>query len=125
LSTPEAVKLASVLPTPDPDTATITGWVVTTSNQPAAGIVVFLERTAESHAVPAIIYAPPNSQPSTTSDSDGKFVISDVPDGEYVVVVYSPPASIQLATLPKSGQTQFITAYRGAVIDVGTIRLTQ
>lgn len=124
LSTLEPIPFASVLPTPDPNAATVVGRLEATSESGfVEGLIVFLERTSGSHVVPSVIYAPPNDQPRAVTDATGAFVISDVPDGEYVVVVYSPPTTIEVATPLDSDQPLFISAQPGKVIDIGTIKI--
>ena len=124
LSTLEPITFASVLPTPDPNAATVVGRLEMTSESGfVEGLIVFLERTSESHVVPSVIYAPPNDQPRAVTDATGAFVISNVPDGEYIVVIYSPPVTIQVATLFNRDQPLLVSAQAGKVIDVGIIQI--
>jgi hypothetical protein len=120
LPTPEA--LTSVLPTPDPGWATVVGMLVgSTGGQRVASTVVFLERTPREQTVPPVLYAPPNDQPSAMTDDAGRFVISEVPDGEYVIVAFAPPFDPQIVTDPSSGQPVFVMAQMGKLIDVGAV----
>lgn len=124
LATLGPIPFASMLPTPDPNAATVVGRLEVKSDSGfVEGLIVFLERTSGSHVVPSVIYAPPNDQPRAITDATGAFVISDVPDGEYVVVIYSPPVTIQVATLLNRDQPLWVTAEAGKVIDVGIIQI--
>jgi hypothetical protein len=120
LPTPDP--LTSVMPTPDPGWATVVGILIgSTGGQRVASTVVFLERTPREQTVPPVLYGPPNDQPSAMTDEAGRFVISEVPDGEYVVVAFAPPFDPQIVTDPSSGQPVFVVAQAGKLIDVGAV----
>ena len=120
LPTPDP--LTSVMPTPDPGWATVVGILIgSTGGQRVASTVVFLERTPREQTVPPVLYGPPNDQPSAMTDEAGRFVISEVPDGEYVIVAFAPPFDPQMVTDPSSGQPVFVVAQAGKLIDVGTV----
>ena len=120
LPTPEP--LMSVIPTPDPDWATVIGILVgSTGGQRVASTVVFLERTPREQTVPPVVYGPPNDQPSTVTDEAGRFIIPEVPDGEYVIVAFAPPFDPQVVTDPASGQPVFVMAEAGKLMDVGAV----
>jgi hypothetical protein len=116
--------LTSVLPTPDPDSAVVAGVLIgATSGEPVTSMLVFLERTPQTHTVPPVLYGPPNDQPRATTNEAGQFVITGVPDGEYVLVLFSPPLDLQVAIEPSSDQPLFVTAQPGSVNDVGVAEM--
>ena len=124
LSLPRPTVAQSVLPTPNPSAATITGKLIrTTDRKPLPGLTVFVERTPQASTVPPVLYAPPNDQPRATTNAVGEFTIVGVPEGEYVVVVYSPPVNIQVFTKPDSEQPLFIEAKPGKVINLGVVSI--
>lgn len=114
--------MVSVLPTPDPNWAIVAGTLVgSNSGEPVSSVTVFLERTPQEHSAPRVLYGPPNDQPRTTTNDTGQFVITQVPDGEYVIVVYSPPLDLDIVTDPSSEQPLFVSAQAGRVVEVGTV----
>lgn len=125
-SSPPPTAPVSVVPTPDPNSATVTGRLVRVEDGTAVvGVVAFLEQTTEDHEVPRVLYAPPNDQPRAKTDEQGDFVISGVPADEYVVILYSPPFALQVITQPDGDQPLLINAQAGEVTDVGTVRVTK
>ena len=125
LPTSQPKAFVSVLPTPDSDAATVVGKLVNlTDNTPLPGLTVFLERTPQAQNAPPLIYAPPNDQPRTVTSTAGDFVISEVPDGEYVVVVFLPPVDIEvLLDRQSKEQPLFVSVKAGDVVDIGTFSL--
>src|SRR5512147_78849 len=89
LATSDATPAVSPVATPDMRGGIVKGRLVRQSDQrPMETMVVFLEKTTAEHAVPAMIYAPPNAQPQAVTNASGEFTITQVPDGEYVVVLF-------------------------------------
>lgn len=126
ISTPQVATFASALPTPNPDAGTIVGRLVRQFNQqPIASTVVFLEKTTPEHTVPPIIYAPPNDQPHATTNALGEFVLANVPSGEYVVIVFLPPATVEVVTDAGDNHPRLISAKSNDVIDLGNISVPE
>lgn len=116
----------SVLPTPDPSAATVTGLLLRANNRaPYEAVMVFLERTPRENTPPGVLYAPPNDQPRAMSDASGEFIITNVPEGQYVAILYSPPFDLQLVTEPFSDEPMFINAEPGEVINIGTVSVSE
>ena len=116
---------ASPLLTPAPDWGTVTGRLVDANNgQPIHKVMVFLE-PASDHVLPPVLYAPPNDNPRTFSDEQGYFVISDVPEGEYAVILYSPPFALQIVTHSDGERPQLITVRAGEVVDIETVKVQE
>jgi len=88
-------------------------------------MIVFLEQTTQEYTVPPVLYAPPTDQPQATTDAAGEFIISEVPDGEYVAILYMPPFDLQVITRPESEQPLLITAQAGEVINIDTVSVFQ
>jgi hypothetical protein len=85
-----AASLMSPIPTPTAGQGVVTGVLIDQrTGQPAVKTILYLE-PAMNHDVPSLLYGPLNYQPKTTSLGTGQFVITDVPPGEYVLVLYSP-----------------------------------
>jgi len=85
--------------------------------------MVFLENTTQDHKVPQTLYAPPNDQPRGVTDETGQFIISEVPDGEYAVILYSPPFALQVVTNPDGRQAMLINAKADKVINIDTVKV--
>jgi hypothetical protein len=121
----ESAILVSAVATPNPEFATVTGRLVRPDGNPAYGVVVFLERTRGNQQLPRILYAPPNDQPQAVTSDSGEFVISEIPEGEYIVVAFLPPADLQVFTEPYSDKELFIEAKPNKVIDIGLVKMSQ
>jgi hypothetical protein len=116
----------SVLPTPDPNWATVTGRLVRAEDgEPVVGVMAFLEQTTEDHTVPPVLYAPPNDQPRARTNENGEFTIAEVPADEYVIILYSPPFALQVVTQSDGDQPLLINTEVGDVRSIGTIRVTE
>lgn len=123
---PESATFASVLPTPDPNWGTVTGRLAEAADgKPIVGLMAFLEQTTPEHNVPPVLYAPPNNQPRAKTNEDGTFIISEVPEGEYVVILFSPPFALQVVTESDGDTPMLINAQPGKVIDVGTVKVNE
>ena len=121
---PTPTPFPSILPSPDPSWATVTGTALgAQSGNPVVSTSVFLERTPDTQTVPLVLYAPPNDQPQSMTDANGSFTITGVPDGEYVIVVFSPPLDPRIAVDPSTGDPIFVTAQAGEVIQAGLISI--
>jgi predicted small lipoprotein YifL len=119
---PTPTTFPSILPSPDPSWTTVIGTALGAQSQsPVVSTSVFLERTPDTQTVPLVLYAPPNDQPQTTTDANGNFTITGVPDGNYVIVFFSPPLDPRVAKDPSTGNPIFVTAEAGKVIQVGPI----
>jgi hypothetical protein len=90
---------------------------------PFVGVMVFLEHTTKGHKVPKTLYAPPNDQPRDVTNETGQFIISEVPDGEYAVILYSPPFALQVVTKSDGRQPMLINAKAGKVINIDTVKV--
>jgi hypothetical protein len=113
------------LPTPDSSSATVYGRLVGSRDGKAVvSGLVFLERATPEHQVPPILYAPPNTQPRGWPDDKGMFVISGVPDGEYVVVLYDYP-DIHVFLTDGAERPLLVMAKSGVVSNLGVLRVTQ
>ncbi len=114
---PDAIRL-----TPDPNWATLTGTLIgATNGEPVPSVLLFLERTPMERRVPGVLYGPPNDQPHATTNEAGQFLITKIPEGEYVLVIYSPPLDLQIAVDPSSGEPLFITAQVGSLVELDVV----
>ena len=120
LPTPDT--FVSVLPSPDPNWATVIGTALgARTGAPVVSTIVFLERTPQAQTVPLVLYGPPNDQPQSITDANGSFTIAGIPDGDYVIVVFSPPLDPRVAEDPSTGDPIFVTAQAGKVIQAGFV----
>jgi hypothetical protein len=104
----------------------VTGRLISAADgKPLVGVVAFLEHTTPEHNIPPVLYAPPNNQPRAKTDEEGRFVISAVPEGEYVVILFWPPFDLQVVTEADGDTPMLINIRPGKVVDIGSIRATE
>lgn len=122
--TPHPMKLTPVVvPTPDANTGVITGIVFNKDTKGAplqfstvkVGIKLFLTPG------PGYTYGiAENASPEGLSDANGKFAISNVKPGTYLLFIWSPQAASVIID-PKTGKELEINVEAGKVIDVGEV----
>lgn len=117
VATPVSVASAvSPIPTPTAGQGVVTGILIDQrTGQSAVPTIMYLE-PAMNHDAPPLLYGPLNNQPRTTSLEDGRFVITDVPPGEYILALYSP---IDISFYQQvDGSAVLVQVKSGEVIDL-------
>ena len=119
---PTEPTFSSPLPSPDPNWATVVGTAIgAQSGNPVVSTSVFLEKTPDAQTLPAVLYGPPNDQPQSITDADGYFAIAGIPDGDYVLVIFSPPLDPKVVEDPSTGDPIFVTVQAGEVFQAGLV----
>ena len=118
--TTDVTPTQTAVPTPASDTAVVAGTVETEDlGDPMQGVQVFLGEPIGSGSEEPVFGLDPASAPGAQTDVEGHFVISDVPPGDYGIILWSPVNSI-LARDPETGDALRVSVDAGDVVDVGT-----
>jgi 5-hydroxyisourate hydrolase-like protein (transthyretin family) len=89
----------------NPTTGEVTGTVLTADGKPAADCIVTLQQNAQKMRLPL----------SATTDSDGKFTIEKVPEGDY---------NLNARTRDAKGRAiKSLSVVAGKTTDIGKLRL--
>ena len=117
----EEVVLPLFVPTPQPGTGIVIGSVIIeTVGKPMASVEVFLGTPIGADEETPLFGLDPSVAPSSVTDAYGRFVITDVPPGKYVVILWSPVNSI-MARDVKNGTPLVISVDDQRVVDVGEL----
>jgi hypothetical protein len=125
--TADAAPLATPVPTqPDPAKATLTGVVLSrkeNGSKALAGTAVRLARVYwNADKTDGAFVLEGATSPSTGSKDDGSFMLTDVPPGDYVIVVGDPEARNSIVQEP-TGRARIITLQPGQTLDIGNLEL--
>jgi Tfp pilus assembly protein PilP len=111
------------VPAPSGANATLSGQVVSNTNQdPIKETVVQLAQIYRDEKTQEAVYALDLARaPGTFTDQNGFFAITDVPPGEYAIIVgdyYGTNDVVQ-----QNGNAQIFKTEAGKALDVGAIRV--
>lgn len=111
------------IPTPNGDNSTLSGQVVSNTNQaPIKETVVQLAQIYRDANTQEAVYALDLARaPGTFTDQNGFFAITDVPPGEYAIIVgdyYGTNDVVQ-----QEGNAQIFKTEAGKVLNVGAIKV--
>jgi hypothetical protein len=81
-----------VIPTPEEDAGVVIGEVFSvTADSPLAGQAIYLgERVPLSPGPGYLVTIQQQASPHVISDEKGRFVFSDIPPGDYPILVWTP-----------------------------------
>jgi hypothetical protein len=121
LDTPDSAAIDLSAETSD-TTGAVTGVVRISSEErqePVANVKVALARVlTDDNGVERATGYSPSRAPHSTSDSEGRFVIGDVPPGRYGIILDGIVTSIMLADAT-TGESIIISVEAGEVTDIG------
>lgn len=108
-------------PKPAPGTGVIIGVIkVEHTNQPMAGVELYLARHIGATPDTPMYSMEPGSAPRAIVGDNGQFMFKDVPPGRYAIVVWNPMNSF-LARDPATGRELVIDVQPDQVYNVGTL----
>ena len=115
----------SVIPTPFPQPtsgkATVTGIVISLSNQPLSQIPVWLAEVVRQ-GDGGIYILDSASSPGAYTDENGIFVIPNVNPGEYVIIVGDPESWYEIIAEP-SGRAKIWNIPSDQIVELGKIQV--
>ncbi len=117
------VPTSSIVITPEPGMAVVTGQIYTLSGRgPIPQTSLYLLRQA---AEPKTIVAPDekNGDVRTRSDANGHFVLTKVPPGEYRLVVWAPYEWLEAVQSATDDTPLTIKVEAGQQLDLGTVNV--
>lgn len=109
----------TAIPAPDDGNANVTGTILTTANKPYQELNVRLAEVYWQNGQGAYVLDEAFS-PGAVTDDNGRFVIQNVPAGDYVLVIGKPMEDYKAVT-DKDGNLKRVTLQSGDVIDLGNI----
>lgn len=109
------------LPQPAPGKSTVTGIVVSLSNQPVVQVPVWLAEVVRQSGE-GIYILDSRSSPGAYTDEKGVFVIPDVSPGEYVIVVGDPEFRYEIIT-EASGKAKVWSIPPDQIFEVGELKV--
>lgn len=112
-----------VVPMPGADMSVVTGQIVDqlTGKAPLEGVVYLGKLTSMDTGAP-IVSLHKNEDPRAIPNPDGFFAITDVPPGEYGVILLTPDISFLLDK--DNGDSLLIEIKAGETLDVGKLWVT-
>jgi hypothetical protein len=113
----------SVIPTPIGSKGTVVGTLVSnTPGQSLAGVMLYFGTLLPLTPGPDhLINMDLANSPKTTLRDDGRFIVENIPPGEYVLILWTPHES-RFVPDPKNPEREFIVAVvSGQIKDIGTL----
>lgn len=109
------------VPTPRPGSGVVVGAAtVRDVGIPMGGVEVFLgDHIGATGDVPLYGFDP-QVAPHAVADAYGRFVFTDVPPDEYVIIFWTPFNSV-MASDPDSGEPLIVSVLAGQTTDVGEL----
>lgn len=117
--------LDSPVLTPDTSRGTVVGQVLDLAGQrPISNTIVSLGRVSRAPDGSGVFTLEVGASPSSLTDTAGRFVIKDVPPGEYVLAV-GDPVGIRVPSVAMKSPTEVktFTVQPGVVTEVGVVRV--
>ncbi len=111
------------IPTPGKNTGTVIGYILTnkTSPTPAGTVLLALARVIPGpDGTPMVASFNRNEAPHALTDANGRFVFSEVPPGQYALILDRISDAFML-NHPESGEDFIITVSAGEATDLGEI----
>ena len=111
------------IPTPGQETGTVTGYILVnkTSPAPAGTVLLALAKVIPGpDGTPMVASFNRNEAPHALTDSNGRFVFSDVPPGQYALILDRISDAFML-NHPENGEDFIITVTAGEATDLGEI----
>ncbi len=121
-ATPTAYVIAEV-PTPGTDTGTVVGYILTNkaSPTPAGTVLLALARVIPGpDGTPMVASFNRNEAPHALTDANGRFVFSEVPPGQYALILDRISDAFML-NHPDSGEDFIVAVAAGEETDLGEI----
>lgn len=110
-----------VIPTQDSTKGTVTGKIITSSSDERIGLIIYLGDVIVDPKGNTGGFLDKTRAPSTLLDSDnGVFTISNVPPGQYSLIIYEVVAGGRVYTDDK-GNVAIIKVEPGKTVDLGDI----
>lgn len=118
------------IPTPSEGKATLAGILVKApaddqQEKPYAEVRLLAGSTitdSEGNTVGAQVSL--MSSPKTRSDTQGRFVFTDLEPGTYILAVQMPPLELLKLNDPQTGEDMYIELQPGEVVDLGKLSYT-
>ncbi len=111
------------IPTPQGDMSTVTGYILKnkTSPTPPGTVLLALGKVIIGpDGMPMVARFDRDEAPHTLTDINGRFVFTDVPPGQYTLIVDRISDAFMLKH-PDTGEDFIITASAGEIVDLGEI----
>jgi len=113
------------IPTPSADSGVVSGKLLgKTDDQPyiAPGLYLgkLIRSNQEDSDTPPLIGISTGSDPKAIQANDGTFVFTDVPPGEYVLIIWAPMSIVPI-TDPETQSELIVTIEAGDAVDLGTV----
>jgi hypothetical protein len=121
IETQETVDEEIVIPEPNPDFGIVHGIVNSLSIEDMVAYtkVYLATKVPVEPGDEYIISVQENSSPHTQTNGNGEFVISEIPPGDYVLVLVTPVSTFPILT--ESGEQIELLIEGGELIDLGDI----
>jgi hypothetical protein len=123
-STGPVPTVITTIPAPAADTAVVTGVVFSTNmNAPLSQIGIYLGEYMYLTPGPEyMVTMRQQSSPHTIADSNGRFLIADVPPGKYPLLLWTPFNSYVVPD--ETGEKELVVeVVAGEVIDLGELQI--
>lgn len=113
---------ALVIPSPDANTGVVVGELVSTNDgSPLNNKLVYLGKKMYLTPGPGYTYGiQENSSPQAWSSESGKFVISNIPPGQYILMLFTPH-SATVVMQPNSDRELDVNVEAGKILDLGRL----
>ncbi len=112
-----------VIPTPQGETSTVTGYILQNKASPTPPHVVLLALAKViigPDGAPMVARFDRDEAPHTLTDTNGRFVFTDIPPGQYALILDRISDAFMLMH-PDTGEDFIITATAGEIVDLGKI----
>ncbi len=117
------VFVIETIPTPAGETATVTGYILQDKSNPKPPAVMLLALARViigPDGAPMVARFDRDEAPHTLTDINGRFVFTDIPPGQYAIIVDRISDAFMLKH-PDTGDDFIIEVPSGEVVDLGKI----
>ena len=113
------------IPTPGLDTGVVTGRLVskTESSPPNANLFLSKNVTEGQTEVPPVFSFSYETNPRGVVDENSFFYFADVPEGTYVLTLWTPPGQANFIKLPSEEDYVWVRVKANEKIELGEIEL--